>query len=348
MTERLRWGIMGTGNIANQFAQGLTGSLRGTFTAAASRTRQSARGFIEKHNQQASAFEGYDRLLDCKDVDAIYLALPNHMHMDWTIKALQAGKHVLCEKPIANNASQAAAMFQQAKVSGKVLVEAFMYRSHPLHHAIARHIAEGAIGKVQAVRTSFCFKVNNPQGNIRFSRDCAGGALMDIGCYCVNFSRHYTQAEPVAVHATSKRNADGVDILTTGSMHFPDDVLASFTCGMTLHADNAAYICGDEGYITIPIPWKPPVENATYTLNRGTPPRMDQARGTQAAGPMCQEIVIDAKRPLYALEADDFAAVAMDGKPPTITEADTLANMRTLDHLRESAGVHFAGEESGQ
>lgn len=346
MTDQLRWGIMGTGNIANQFAQGLKSSLRGTLIAAASRTQASALAFTDKHNAQASALEGYDRLLDCHDVDAIYLALPNHLHMDWTRKALQAGKHVLCEKPIANNTSQAIAMFEQAKTSGKVLVEAFMYRSHPLHHAIAKHIAQGAIGKVQAIRTSFCFKVNKPEGNIRFSRTCAGGALMDIGCYCVNFSRHYTQSEPTAIHATSKLNDDGVDILTTGTLHFPDDVLASFTCGMTLHADNAAYICGDEGYITIPIPWKPPVQRALYTLNRGTPPRMDQARGAVTAGPMSQDVHIDADRPLYTLEADDFAAVVMDGVPQTISREDTLANMRVLDQLRASAGVIFDDEEA--
>ncbi len=344
MTERLRWGIMGTGNIANQFAQGLAGSSRGQLTAAASRTQASASTFTDKHDAKAHAFEGYERLLDCADVDAIYLALPNHMHMAWTLKALQAGKHVLCEKPIANNADQAAAMFEQAKASGKVLVEAFMYRSHPLHHAIAQQIAEGAIGKIQAIRTSFCFKVAKPEGNIRFSRACAGGALMDIGCYCVNFSRHYIGSEPQAVHATSRLNDDGVDILTSGTMHFADDILASFTCGMTLHADNAAYICGDEGYITIPIPWKPPAEKATYTLNRGTPPRMD--KGAAAAGPMSKQVAVDAGRPLYGLEADDFAAVVMDGATPTITAQDTIANMQTLDALRESAGVIFDGEQA--
>lgn len=348
MSDRLRWGIMGTGNIANQFAQGLAGSFRGTLTAAASRTQESASTFTDKHNPKASALEGYDRLLEQHDVDAIYLALPNHMHMEWTLKALQAGKHVLCEKPIANNRAQAAAMFEQAKASGKVLVEAFMYRSHPLHHAIARHIAEGAIGTIQAVRTSFCFRVAKPQGNIRFSRDCAGGALMDIGCYCVNFSRHYIGSEPTHVHATSRLNDDGVDILTTGSMHFPNDVLASFTCGMTLHADNSAYICGDEGYITIPIPWKPPTQQATFTLNRGTPPRMDQARGAVTAGPMSKQVHVDADRPLYAMEADDFAAVVMDGAPRTITQEDTLANMHVLDQLRASAGVIFDGDEVSQ
>lgn len=344
MTDRLRWGIMGTGNIANQFAQGLASSRRGTLTAVASRNAESAAAFTQKHNPQASAHAGYERLLDSCDVDAIYLALPNHMHMQWTIKALQAGKHVLCEKPIANNAIQAAAMFEQARQSGKVLIEAFMYRSHPLHHAIMQQIQEGAIGKLQAIRTSFCFCVQKTQGNIRFSRDCAGGALMDIGCYCVNFSRHYAQAQPTAVHAMSRLNADGVDVLTTGSMQFPNDVLASFTCGMTLHADNAAYICGDEGYITVPIPWKPPVEQATYTLNRGTPPRMDQARGAVAPGPMSKLVHIDADRPLYALEADDFAAVVMDGARPVIPAEDTLANMRVLDQLRQCVGIRFDGE----
>lgn len=341
MTDHLRWGILGTGNIANQFAQGLAGSTRSRLVAAASRTQKSAQNFIAKHQPNATAYPGYERLLDDPSVDAIYLALPNHMHMDWTLKALDAGKHVLCEKPIACNRNQAKMMFEKAQTTGKKLVEAFMYRSHPLHHAVMQKIQTGAIGNVQAIRTNFCFKVQNTQGNIRFSRDTAGGALMDIGCYCINFSRHYAQSEPVKMHATSMLNIEGVDILTTGSLHFSNDVLASFTCGMTLHADNAAYICGDEGYITIPIPWKPPVKQATYTLNRGTPPKMDQAKGSTVAGPMHEQFFVDADKPLYALEADDFAAVVMDGNPPTITPQDTLANMLVLDKLRKMAGVKF-------
>ncbi|MBL4702053.1 MAG: Gfo/Idh/MocA family oxidoreductase, partial [Phycisphaeraceae bacterium] len=344
MAQRLRWGIMGTGNIANQFAQGLTSSRRGVLAAVASRSRESAEAFVQKHNPKAVGVMGYDQLLERHDIDAIYLALPNPLHLPWTLKALQADKHVLCEKPIAVDSNQARQMFEQARQSGKVLAEGFMYRSHPLHHAIMKQIQEGAIGNVQAIRTNFCFKVQNIEGNIRFNRDLAGGALMDIGCYCVSLSRHYAQSEPTQVHVMSRLNDQGVDVLSTGSLHFPGDVLASFTCGMCLHADNAAYICGDEGYITIPVPWKPPVQKATYVLSRGIPPRMDQVNGSVTAGPMRKEVHIDAGLPVFALEADDFAAVVMDHAQPTISEADSIANMQVLDKLRLMAGVRFEGE----
>ncbi len=351
MSARLRFGIMSTGNIAQQFAQGLAGSQRSVGAAVGSRNEASAKDFASRY-AIPRAHGSYEALLADDEVDAIYLALPNSMHHEWTLKALAAGKHVLCEKPLANDAAQAQGMFDAARKHGRLLVEAFMYRSHPLTTAWRDAIARGDIGQVRDIRASFCYFAAKPQGNIRFDAGLHGGALMDVGCYCVNFARLVAGAEPVKMHAVGKLHETGVDELTSATLLFPGGVTASFTCGMRLHADNAAMICGDAGYLKIPVPWKPPVKGAEYLLKRSTPPRMDQLAGagqvnTGGGGgadgkPVADGPVrVDSPGPLYGLEADAFAAAALDGAIPAITEADTMGNMRVLDELRRQVGLAY-------
>jgi len=341
MSGTLSWGILGTGNIANQFAAGVAGAKRGDVVAVGSRSADSAAAFADRY-QVAKSHASYDALLADNSVDAVYLSLPNSMHCEWTIKALEAGKHVLCEKPVANNADQAQQMFDVAKKADRLLVEAFMYRSHPLTHAVLEQLQSGAIGTLKLIRTSFCYRTMKIDGNVRFSHELAGGALMDIGCYCINFSRTFAGAEPTSIHAIGQMHETGVDVMVAGTLGFPDDVMASFTCGMNSQADNAAYLHGDEGYIVVPVPWKPPVRQAEFTIARGTPPRMDKMK--RSPGPSVQTFYVDADVPLYALEADDFAAAVFDGAPPAISEADTVGNMRVLDELRKQIGLRFDGE----
>ena len=162
---------------------------------------------------------------------------------------------------------------------------------------------------------------------------------MDVGSYCINFSRLIAGAEPVEVHATAQFHEREIDDLVAATMQFPSGITASFTCGMSLHADNTAYVCGSEGYIAIPIPWKPPTRQASYTIARSTPPKMDLAAGAKARP--SETRTVDAPAELYALEADDFAAAVLDGAPPAVTEADTLGNMRVLDTMRQQIGLHF-------
>src|SRR5690348_14996854 len=261
---RLRCGILGTGNIAQQFAAGVNASRRGRVVAVGSRFANSAQGFARSFDVP-SHYGSYDTLLTDTSVQAVYNSLPNTLHHEWTIKALRAGKHVLCEKPFAINLAQAREMFNVARQQGKVLMEAFMYRTHPLTHAIQREIAGGTIGQVRLIRSSFCFKVTKTDNNIRFNAALAGGVIMDVGCYCINFSRLYAGEEPTAVHVVHHQHESGVDDLAAGTLVFPNGVLATFSCGMTAHADNTASICGTEGYIEIPIPWKPPAAGSTYT-----------------------------------------------------------------------------------
>ena len=338
--NKLRWGILSTGNIARQFCEGVAKSHRCTLTAVGSRKLESAQAFAKEH-QIPTAHGDYAALIADPAIDAIYIGLPNHMHHQWTLRSLQAGKHVLCEKPLASNAAQAQEMFDAASKAGRLLVEAFMYRSHPLIHAVTNAVRTGRIGQLRMIRTSFCFAVKNMATNIRFSTEMAGGGLMDVGCYCINFARHLAGQEPNRMTATAHLHPSGVDDLATGTLGFPSGVLASFTCGMIAHADNTASILGSEGFIEIPVPWKPTAKS-TYILSRGIPPRMDQPQSTGTTSPATaprETINIDTGGGLYDLEADDFAAAVANEKSPVITPQDSLGNMRVLDELRRQVGV---------
>ncbi|MCC6580421.1 MAG: Gfo/Idh/MocA family oxidoreductase [Phycisphaeraceae bacterium] len=334
--SRLQWGIIGTGNIANQFAAGVAQSHRTTLAAVASRSMEKATSFAAKYAVPA-AYGDYESLLRDPAVEAVYVSLPNAMHHEWTIRALRAGKHVLCEKPLASNARQAREMFDVARQTGRVLVEAFMYRSQPLMKEVKKQVDSGVIGPVRLIRSSFCFNVASPEGNVRFSAELAGGALMDIGGYCLNFSRWIAGAEPVSASVAGRLHAGGVDDMAAGTLVFPGDVLASFVCGMAAQVDNSAYIAGPLGWIEIPIPWKAPQKNAEFSIVRGTPPRMD--KGAAPAGPGRQTVHVDAESPLYAMEADDFAATVRDGAAPVIREEDSLGNMQVLDAMRKQLRV---------
>jgi predicted dehydrogenase len=261
------------------------------------------------------------------------------MHHEWTIKALASGKHVLCEKPLAVNAQQAEEMFDAAQKAGRLLVEAFMYVSHPQTKAVLETIRSGAIGTVRLVRTSFCYRTNKIDGNIRFSHPLAGGALMDVGCYCLNFSRLIMGVEPTSANAVARMHESGVDEMTAGVLGFPDGAAGTFSCGMRVQADNTASICGTDGYIEIPVPWKPPVAGAHFTIARSTPPKQDGPAAPSL--PPRQTITADATGPLYAMEADDFAAAVLDGVPPAVSRANSLGNMRLLDQIRRQIGLGF-------
>ena len=337
MALPLRWGILGTGNIARQFVAGVTASQRGTPAAVGSRTIDAAQAFAQTHGV-ARAHGSYDALLADSAVDAIYVSLPNQLHHEWTIRALEAGKHVLCEKPFAATEAQAAEMFDAAKKANRLVMEAFMYRTHPLTHAVIEAVRGGLIGELRLIRTSFCYRSSRVEGNIRFDEALAGGGLMDVGCYCVDFSRLVAGAEPTHIHAVGRLHESGVDDCVAGALRFPGGVVASFTCGMTVQADNSAYICGSDGYIEIPVPWKPLPPEATFVIAHSTPPKMDG--GPRAGVPIPRDVRrVPVTRNVYAYEADAFAVAVQDGLPLPITPADTLGNMRVIEELKRQVGT---------
>jgi xylose dehydrogenase (NAD/NADP) len=341
---KLRYGLLGTGNIANQFAAGVLQSSRSTLTAVGSRSADTARAFAGKYNIPV-AHGSYDALLADPTVDAIYLSLPNTMHHEWTIKSLKAGKHVLCEKPFATNAAQSEEMFDVARKQGRLLMEAFMYRTHPLTKAVVAAVDSGAIGPVRHIRTSFCYRTTRIVNNIRFDPALAGGALMDVGCYCLSFTRLFAKAEPTTVHAVANIHETGVDDLTTCTMQFPGGLTATFTCAMTVQADNTATLCGQEAFLEVPIPWKPPTERAVYTIARSIPPRQDlppnapRPPSMTGAAPPRETFTVDTHGALYGIEADDFATSVLGSVPTTIPPAETLGIMKLLDTIRRQIGL---------
>ncbi|MBI1336668.1 MAG: gfo/Idh/MocA family oxidoreductase [Phycisphaera sp.] len=338
--EVLRWGILGTGNIAGQFAQGIRKAGRAQLVAVASRLEGSARAFADKH-KVPHALAPYEALLGLTEVQAVYISLPNTLHHEWAIRCLNAGKHVLCEKPLACSAQQTREMFDAAQRNNRLLVEAFMYRSHPQTKAILQHIRNGEVGRVKLIRASFCFCTKNPGTNIRFKPDLCGGGIMDVGCYCVDFSRLMSGGEVnpnTGVQLTAHLHESGVDDLATGNFTMTNGVVSSFACGMLVHTNNTAIVCGDEGYIEVPVPWKPQI-GAVYHVGRMTPPKMDAGKATWQGG--VETFTVEADRPLYAYEADDFAAAVLDGARPAVTREDSLANAHVLDEMRRLAGLKY-------
>jgi len=327
MANRLRWGILGTGNIARQFAAGVAAAKRSELGAVGSRAPESARAFAQA-SHIPTAHGSYESLLADPTVDAVYNSLPNSMHHPWTIAALRAGKHVLCEKPFAVTVAEAVEMFDVARQCDRLVVEAFMYRSHPLTHAVQRAVADGVIGELKFIRTSFCYRTTKIAGNIRFDPKLAGGCLMDVGCYCINFSRLFAGCEPTRVSAYSHRHPTGVDDLFAGAMEFPNGVLATFACGMSAQADNTATLCGTEGFIEIPVPWKPPAPESVFVIARGIPPKMDGPGRVVASGRELVRVRVEGE--LYGIEADAFAASVFDGVPPWVSEADTMGNIGVI------------------
>ena len=321
MSDTIRWGILGTGSIAGKFAAQLPESQRGVLAAVGSRRDDAAKAFCQKHGGQPHG--SYEQLLASPDVNAIYVSLPNTLHHPWTLRALEAGKHVLCEKPLAGSRSDAEQMFDAAERHGKVLVEAFMYRTHPAVKRMIQLVREGAIGEVKLIRTHFTFNREARADDCRYQKDLAGGSLMDVGCYCINLARALTGREPDVAEAITHQHPLGVNDYAAGMLKF-GDILCVFTCGMTVENDRTTYVGGSTGHLEVDTPWF--ADGKITVVQGGELPSRDQ-------------IIEPAEQGLYALEADAFAGCVLDGDPPWITREDTLGNLAVLDRLRQALAV---------
>src|SRR5687768_7225044 len=241
--SELRWGVMSTANIArNKVIPGMRRADRCRVVAIASRDVERGR-VVASELGIPTLHDTYEGLLADPAVDAVYIPLPNHLHAEWAIAAVNAGKHVLCEKPLAMTADDAQRMVDAARAAGVLLQEAFMYRIHPSWLAVRDIVASGRIGRLTAVQSWFSY-FNDDPANIRNIREFGGGALFDIGCYSVNLSRMLFDAEPTDVRASSVVDeASGVDVLTAGILEFPDG-LATFTCSTRVETDQRVDIYG--------------------------------------------------------------------------------------------------------
>ena len=325
----LRWGILSTANIATEkVIPGIRRAARNEIAAIASRDGETARRVADRL-AIPRAHGSYEALLEDPDVDAVYIPLPNHLHAEWSIAAARAGKHVLCEKPLALTAADAERMIEAAETAGVHLMEAFMYRHHPSWVAVRELVASGRIGTLTAVQSWFGFH-NDDAANIRNIRDFGGGALYDVGCYCVNLSRMLFGGEPVRIEGAVVRDGaagDGVDILTTGLLEF-EGGLASFGCSIRTEPDQRVDVYGSDGRISIGIPFNIPPDRPTqvFVTKGGDPP----------VAPATETLTFETKDP-YAAEAERFAEAVLDGLPTPVPPSDAVANLRVIERLFASA-----------
>ena len=248
----MKWGIVSTADINRKVIPGAHASEKVELLAVASRDQKRADAYAREW-EIPRAYGSYEALLGDPDVEAVYISLPNTMHVEWSIKALEAGKHVLCEKPFTRHPEEVDTAFDAAERTGRLLSEAFMYRHNPQTKKLAELVQGGAIGELRLVRSAFSYSLYDPE-NIRLRTDVEGGALMDVGCYCVSGSR-LLGGEPVAVHGEAWYGPSGTDWVFGGLMRFPDDVVATFDCGTALPNRDELEAIGSEGSLFLDDPW---------------------------------------------------------------------------------------------
>jgi len=307
------WGILSTARIGAALVAGARESEGAEVVAVASRSEVSARAFADAHGIPR-AHGSYDALLADPDVEAVYVPLPNGMHVDWAVRALAAGKHVLCEKPLGRRAARVEEAFDVAEREGRVLSEAFMWRHHPQTARLRALLDEGAIGEPRLVRASFSFVALD--GDVRLDAALDGGALMDVGSYCVSGAR-LVAGEPQSVSAQAVRS--GVDTRLTGLLRFDGDVLATIDCGLDVVARHELEVCGTDGRVVLADPW------------HCREPRIVLERSGE------REVLDIAAANSYRLELDDVSAAIRDGREPLLGRADAVGQARAIEALYRSA-----------
>ncbi|MBE3067232.1 MAG: Gfo/Idh/MocA family oxidoreductase [Chloroflexi bacterium] len=317
-TPPLRWGLLSTADINKALLDPLRTSKRNRLLAVASRSQDKAGEYARK-NKVKRAYGSYADLLADPDIDVIYNPLPNNMHAEWTIKAVQAGKHVLCEKPLALSLAEVDTMSAAAEKYGKVVAEAFMYRTHPQTLKAQEILANGKLGKVKLVRGSYTYPGTDPD-NYRWKPEMGGGGLWDVGCYPLSYTRALLGAEPLEVFGWQVTGPTGVDEVFTAQLHFPEDVFAQFDCSVKIPYHVFMEIVGDEATLIIPNPYNPGVKETLY-LTRGGKVETIVVKGTGS----------------YIGEVEDMADAILLGKPPRVSLADSRANTAAILALFESA-----------
>ncbi len=319
---KIRWGVLSTAKIGRtKVIPALQNSTHNEVVAICSRDEQSARKVADELGI-ARAYGSYEELLADPDIDAIYNPLPNHMHVDWSIKALQAGKHILCEKPLGLNADDAQRLLDAAKAYPQLkAMEAFMYRFHPRWKIAKNLIDSGRIGNLLSLHSHFSYN-NRESQNIRNNADMGGGALMDIGCYCISLSRWLFNAEPSQVvgHITPYENYE-VDCLVSGVLEF-DVGSATFTASTKVEAQQFMEAYGENGSILLPVPFNPTTEGATeiHIKNNGE-----------------SETIIVPPSDHYREMVDAFALSIINQQPVPTPLSDAINNMRVIDSVFVSA-----------
>jgi predicted dehydrogenase len=312
----LRLGLVSTADINRKVIPGAHASDKIDLVAVASRDRRRAEEYAKTWEIER-AYGSYEELLADPDVDAVYISLPNTMHREWSIRSLEAGKHVICEKPFSRRPEDVEAAFDAAERTGRLLTEAFMYRHNPQAERIAELVRDGAIGELRVIRSAFSYSLYDVD-NIRLRTDLDGGSLMDVGCYCISGSR-LLAGEPESVFGRAYIGPSGTDWAFTGSLRFPGDVLALFDCGTCLIERDELEAIGSEGSLFLDDPWhgqRPVIE-------------LRRSDGTE---------LIELERvDSYQLELENLADAVAGSAPLLLGREDALGQARTIDALFRSA-----------
>jgi predicted dehydrogenase len=324
----MRWGILGAARINRSIIPALRAANGHSLEAVASREPGKAESYAAEW-QIPRHFGGYDALLADPDIDAVYIPLPNHLHAEWTIRAAEAGKHVLCEKPLALTVAEVDRIAAAATAAHVHVAEAFMYRHHPQTLAVRELVAGGAIGTLRFVRGCFSFTLDRP-GDVRFDPAKGGGALWDVGCYPVSYARTIAGAEPETVQATAVMGPTGVDMSVGAVLRFPGNVVALVDASFVAPFRTEVEVVGSTGSIRVARPFKPGARE-TVLLIRG-----DETLEHAVEAP-----------PLYVSQFEDFARAVRGTAPPVVTLADsrrnTAALLAVLESARTGRAVSLAG-----
>jgi predicted dehydrogenase len=342
MATKLNWGILTTGGIARKFVTDLPGSRTGRFAAVGSRDLAKAEAFAREFGG-ARVHGSYEALLADPEVSAVYVATPHPLHAEWAIRAAEAGKHILCEKPLALTRADALRIIAAARRRQVFLMEAFMYRCHPQTAALADLVRNGAIGEVRLIQAAFSVVTNFDPEHRMFKRELGGGAILDLGCYPVSFSRLIAGAaaglpfaEPVEFRATGRVHPlTRTDEYATAVVKYPGGIVAELSCGSTVRHDISARIYGTKGWIDVPVPFFP-----------GLAGREDKFHLHRAGGGAPEEFAFPGNGvALYGHEADSVGDALARGslESPAMSHDDTLGNMAVLDEWRAQVGVDYDG-----
>jgi D-xylose 1-dehydrogenase (NADP+, D-xylono-1,5-lactone-forming) len=309
-----QWGVLGAARINQSVLEGAALAEGASVVAIAARDRARAQAQADQFGI-GTVYGSYDELLADPEVEAVYIPLPNSLHVEWSVRALEGGKHVLCEKPLARTEAEARRAFAAARAADRLLMEAFMWRHTPQTRKLGELLSEGAVGALRMVRATFGFKLERA-GDVRLSRELQGGALMDVGCYCVSAVR-LAAGEPVHVRAEQVRGGDGVDVRLAATMRFAGDVLGVIDCALDAPVGHRLTIVGEAGELVLEDPFharKPGI------LHDG------------------RLIEVPFANP-YALEFENFSAAIRGEAEPLLGARDAVAQAAAIEALYRSAGA---------
>jgi xylose dehydrogenase (NAD/NADP) len=320
MAEKLRWGLLSTARINRALIPAIRASKRSELVAVGSRNTETGQQYA-KNWDIPLAHGSYEDLLADPGVDVIYNSLPNHLHAEWTIKAVKAGKHVLAEKPLALSTAEVQAIRSASNATGKTVAEAFMYRHHPQTLKVQELVASGMIGEVRYIQGNFNYILDRLK-DIRWVSEYGGGSIWDVGCYPISFIRMITGTVPLSVHGYQVSSETGVDLTFSGHMDFPNGIVAHFYSSFGLPYDTRMEIVGTQGKITVLQPFLIRDAKIPLLLRREN---------------VAEQKITFPDTELYLGEVNDMEASIFDGKEPRLSLYESEENIATITSLVDSA-----------